>query len=121
MPILVFAEACPGTDHGVNNNTAFAYAGPANTTTLSFFGTNCIPMIIGASYPPSMCQVSGGLTAGWVKWTAVWSNETMRTMAPPTAGCSFMCGYTGSSFANTCFVRGSDGLPVELMEFGVEE
>jgi len=118
MPDVTSAQVCPGTNHNATGKKAIAYAGPANTTTLTFIGTGCSSGVTGASFPPTSCLARYG--TGWVALSALWSTTSKREMASASAGCSFMCGFIATGRANTCFVRAEDGLPVELMEFGVE-
>lgn len=73
--------------------------------------------------PPDQCvavRFSGfptGNPAGNYKTAFVWARWTESASSlwhAPSNGCVFMCP------GGTCTVRASDGLPVELMHFGVE-
>ncbi len=96
-----------------DGNAAYAYA-KANcdrkVTGKTPSGTPFGP----ASLQPYECRwsvwtVAGGGVLANARWTG-----TKRIAAGDAAGCVFMCG------GKTCRVRGSDGLPVELLQFGVE-
>lgn len=64
---------------------------------------------------PSACTSTNAPAE--LRFGARWANTADRLAGGTTAGCRFTC----DGGANTCFVRASDALPVELMEFAVEE
>jgi hypothetical protein len=74
----------------------------------------CTGLAIG-TMAPTLCQWNhnhGFFPVAWFK--AQWPSAAARSAAGSNDGCSFMCAAT------TCFVRATDGLPVELVGFGVE-
>ncbi len=106
------AAACPG-NHGVANSTAAVTSfiagggGPLN----QFILPSCSSSPVGTGI-----QCGGGPLSDsnpLAVLMAQWPNPTAR-LADPSGGCSFMCP------GGDCFVRGLDGLPVELLGFGVE-
>lgn len=113
IPDVVMAQACPG-----NAGAAFDFALVQNVpnTATTFIGTGCDTAKVGGSHAPTTCWVEN---ASFHRFRATWANTAARTNAVSPAGCSFMCGI-GTMKSNTCFVRATDGLPVELMEFSVE-
>lgn len=107
---------------GVYDMRAIRQATSFNTPAAIAFGlANCPGVIMNnasatpfgtATYAPTGCTRL--VNASSARVTARWPSTTARTMAGTMAGCVFMCGST------TCRVQGSDGLPVELLGFGVE-
>ena len=67
-----------------------------------------------ASLHPTQCKRSFSSTSNTANFIAAWPSEAARLAAGTAAGCSFMCGGI------TCQVNGATGLPVELLQFGVE-
>ena len=121
MPDVVMAQACPAiTNLGSANLARVSGMGPT-----SFFGsvTSCSTQKEGGGYAPTNCN-SGVVIGVFHFQAAYWSNTTARLSAAsmsPSAGCRFYCGPGGSPAArNSCIVKAADGLPVELMGFGVE-
>jgi len=115
LPGVVTAK-CPGTNVGVNSYAAFVtgYHGSGMT----FIGGGCTTAKIGINAPDACWVRTGGGSHGFF---ARWSIAGDRTNAGTTAGCSFMCQGVGTFGTEnpSCFIRASDGLPVELMEFSV--
>lgn len=85
-------------------NTGFSASAIARAPAINLFMGSCTAAKVGPVV--AFCTV---ISAGF---RARWSNLAART-GDSTGGCSFMCG------ANSCFV-GNDGLPVELLGFGVD-
>lgn len=102
------AQPCPGTQGAPGGR--FASMGSSGTTTgplFSLYGTGCVSAFSGAA---TGCLKNK--TASSVFLTAQWPSAAART-GDATGGCVFTC-QNGS-----CRI-GSDGLPVELLQFGVE-
>ena len=112
LPNVVSAQ-CPGTN-GVFQNDAYVYSFGSPNALDSFIGTGCTGMAAG-TMAPTACNVLD--LAGVDSLVAVWPNTAARTAAGTGDGCNFVCDMG----ANSCFVRATDGLPVELMEFNVED
>ncbi len=104
FPETLAAQPCPGGPQ-VESSMAWAAWFPASVTCND-----------GTAVPPAVdCQKYTGhstpvLSFNWL--LATWPDTGIRTM-DAVGGCLFMCS-TGD-----CRV-GSDGLPVELLHFGVE-
>ncbi len=103
------------------NGNLFNYVKNNCTAWLSNETAHTSAMVFGpASKVPTQCDrnfqsmTPSGSNNYYVKFGAVWANMTARSDAGSAAGCEFMCGGL------TCRVRASDGLPVELLHFGVE-
>ena len=111
IPDVVMAQVCPAAGHF--GNGSFAFASSKNTTQgdlFDFVGAGvCTYNKFGATEPTACIFTQ---SPSFVGLSAIWG-------APPATpslnGCSFVCGGV------TCQVRASDGLPVELMEFAVDE
>jgi len=73
-------------------------------------------MFFGTGNLPTRCRAFISTLASFFKarFEARWVSAAARIAAGTMAGCTFMCG------AVDCKVQGSDGLPVELLTFGVE-
>lgn len=106
------AQVCPGTGGGTIERVALRVASPATAT--AFVGSGCAHTAVGvpASAGPSACSVN--LNATRHLFVARWPSLVGRLAAGPDTGCRFVCP------GGTCFVRATDGLPVELLQFGVE-
>ena len=119
MPTTAFAQACPGNTHTVSMHLAKAI-GPNGTATTMFVGTaGCTYTRVGATGMLKPLDCGNYISMGTKHiFRAGFYNTSWRVMAGTTGGCSFMC---GPGNVNSCFVRGSDALPVELMEFNIEE
>ncbi len=111
------ALTCPGVTPG--DSTA-VYINSTQTgapgTIYAFVGAGCATAKFG-TMQPALCQAHRGMfTGATVYFTAgfraMWSSgaQTGTTMN----GCTFICP------GGTCQVRGVDGLPVELLSFGVD-
>jgi len=112
------AQPCPGTMAGAVTTHAYV-SNTMSSTAMTFIGPGCTVMGVGPVYP-SACRAFGGGT--YHVFSAMWSSTAGRLAAGSTGGCSIMCQGTGTmgTTSPSCFVRASDGLPVELMEFNVE-
>lgn len=116
IPDLASAQKCPFKSSQIFNRTVQVYSNTMLPAT-AFFGSGCSYVKVGGSNAPTKCLAA--ISASRHIFSLHWLDVTARLNGGSTAGCSFMCG--GTSKPNTCFVRGSDGLPVELMEFSVDE
>lgn len=104
-PVLAGPGPCAAFGHGGSGVTARAQLFPPEVHTGC---TSGVP-----SGDASMCfKVTDNPTSFVNAFFATWPSPTART-SDPNGGCSFMCA-TGN-----CRV-GNDGLPVELLQFGVE-
>ncbi len=93
----------PGTAGGGAFVGSVGTVGPLH----SFVGTGCDSSPAGLA---DSCLVAD--TAFSLMLVAIWASTGERS-GDATGGCTFMCQF------GDCFV-GNDGLPVELMHFGVE-
>ncbi len=103
------AAPCPGTAEATLNLAgvfSFTSIGPS-APLIDLIGTGCAGAFKGDA---TGCSVV--VTAPFPLLRATWPNTMART-EDPTGGCSFMC-QNGD-----CVVR-NNGLPVELLHFGVE-
>jgi hypothetical protein len=108
--------ACPASSMGgpyVTGRFAyvFSYIGQGGDTLNDFIGAGCTAQPTG-TMPPSTCMT--GVYNTWYYVGATWPNTAARAAAGVNDGCQFNCP------GGTCFVRATDGLPVELMKFSVE-
>lgn len=115
IPGLAGAVQCPGSMHSAAGTIAIAHSantvGPADA---AIHPGTCSHSAVG-TMAPTDCGVRH--THGFIETAAFearWPSAVARSAAGPYDGCSFMCGAT------TCFVRAADGLPVELLTFGVQ-
>lgn len=90
--------------------SVFANMAPSLTQAQNFIGTGCTVMTFGSNV--ASCNTNN--TSMFVNFIASFSSAAANNMAN---GCIFTC----DGMANTCRVRGGDGLPVELMEFGIND
>lgn len=100
--------ACPGDVHATAGR--FAYAGSSGATNgpaILFAGSGCTGMAQGAA---TGCNVNINTSSAYL--SARWPSAS-ALQGDSTGGCTFNC-ENGS-----CFV-GNDGLPVELLRFGIE-
>ena len=117
IPDVVMAQ-CPGTGTNGSNLRGQMYSFapfPLGSNGLyQFIGTGgCTYMKFGPEQPVR-CETARNTAVAFIR--AGW--DQYGTPATPNAnGCTFTC----DGGANVCQVRGGDGLPVELMEFSVEE
>lgn len=122
IPDVSYALECPGTQvytrTGLSGVFVIRRAFPGSAAT--FIGGGCSTVSVGAP-APGACGYANN--SGSHYFFAQWSNATQRNSAKPSGGCSFMCQGTGpmGTASPSCFVRAEDGLPVELMEFSVDE
>ena len=117
IPDVVMAQACPGSNLAIGN-LASAKRSPATAT--AFIGPGCSVDHVGGPNAPLFCYEN--ILSMHHEFRALWSSTMGRTTAPSSAGCRFNCLGVGTmgTASPSCFVRASDGLPVELMEFSVE-
>ncbi len=111
MPPPVSAQPCPGMVWaGLVNALVFTVPSQSPSHPLSILiGAGCAaPTLIG---DVDNCTAIKNHPAS-AQFVARWSNTNERTQ-DATGGCIFMCD------GGTCVVR-NDGLPVELLHFGVE-
>ncbi len=118
-PGSVRAAACPHTmvaNPPPPARFVLVWASAPNTVP-GFIGGpgECTWVYVGGPHAPTDCIAypTYGLSNTTQRFGGQWAVATTRTMYP-SAGCSFMCP------GGDCFLRGTDGLPVELMHFGVE-
>jgi hypothetical protein len=116
IPDVVMAQACPGTNHEGNElkgkASSSGFTNNATADLYNFIGTaGCSGMAFGATQP-WLCGSARftGRAELYANWLVADEPAT-----PSLNGCSFNCG------GKICQVRGGDGLPVELMEFSVDE
>ena len=114
FPYTAESQQCPGT----NFTTITAMVARASSMTATnpdpdelaiFISAGCTTDMFGPN-PPNLCSVftaGGGNPALQAFWVATTQNVTSN-------GCTFNCP------GGTCRVRGADALPVELMEFSIE-
>lgn len=102
-----WAQACPGSTVTLSSSLAGRYGTGTVTSMFVSASSSCSAVPFGAA---NGCLQYGGPMAG--RFNAFWPSATARTM-DASGGCSFMCP------GGTCVVR-NDGLPVELLQFGVE-
>ena len=128
---VAIAARCPGSMTNVNADRVSVTASPPTAIAFIFQssiiqqGMGCNYTKIGGSFAPSLCF---GGTVGYgsdnmQSFKAIWASATALASASPSAGCLFTCPGVGSmgTASPTCFVRALDGLPVELMQFSVDE
>lgn len=108
LALPVIAEAGPGPCAA---SFHFAVANQANASVFpSTVHTGCTAGV--PSGAATMCIGNTAGSPGMNTFIAFWVNTVART-GDATGGCSFMC------TSGDCRV-GNDGLPVELLDFGVE-
>ncbi len=111
IPASALAAACPGYPDPYGNYLTAANQTRATMTPsrplYAFIGTGCTHAAMGDA------TVCDAVAAGNGAWLFAWWPYTSVRTGDATGGCSFMC-QNGD-----CFV-GNDGLPVELLRFGVE-
>ncbi len=106
-----YSQQCPGMHPVFPGASAWqsSYLATSPTQPLkAFIGTGCTTQMIGTKV--TACPINQD--TNYADLGARWFNLVART-GDATGGCSFMC-QNGD-----CVVR-NDGLPVELLSFGVE-
>lgn len=124
LPSPGHAGPCPGTmNFGTSSYgyraSVMSPAGPAFTLITMNACQTVSATNLGFGPPslqPTKCRVATGVggMGNIARWFAIWPDTTARLAAGSMAGCEFMCGPV------TCRVDGATGLPVELLQFGVE-
>ena len=110
VPAVSLAAACPGTQAGYGASNADRQ-GNGSGTTATFVGpgfASCMGTPVGAATMCAQINISGF----FIDFNAKWPSTAARTM-DAVGGCNFTC--PGVS----CRV-GQNGLPVELLTFGVD-
>ncbi|GJM09860.1 MAG: hypothetical protein DHS20C11_21360 [Lysobacteraceae bacterium] len=120
MPSLAAADTCPlASSANVNGrfvSIVSTASGPGPNPIADFIGTGCTAAAFGPN-PPAGCRGGLGsfsLASFFASWPGAASNTTAN-------GCTFTCNAGGTGAANVCQMRGGDGLPVELMEFTLDD
>ncbi len=124
------AQPCPGSmiaasmSAGYAHSSDFDFIPPVMTGPLFDFittGSTGVPSGPMLSLRRANCVVMETIAASLASalFRADWPSPTARTMAGGSHGCRFNCG-TGTT-ARSCFINGLDGLPVELMDFHIDE
>lgn len=108
LPTTSWAQ-CPGA-YGNAMISRASYNGTA-ANKLTFIGSGCTTVKVGGANAPTNCLYNNNTIFPTIaSWVAFWPTNPYDA----NAGCQFNC-QNGS-----CFVRSTDGLPVELLSFGVE-
>ncbi len=102
------AQPCPHSMAGGVGIVADASGTGPTTNAFVGSGFNCTAQQLGAVANCQQVRYSNG----FVNFIANWPSTAART-GDTTGGCQFNCP------GGTCYVR-NDGLPVELLQFGVE-
>lgn len=105
--------ACPGGLVASTNyvqRTEFGSGSPSSL--FHFVGSGCTFMLLGAATDCTFSLNGAGTGYHLATLFARWEDTAAR-LGDAGGGCSFMCG------GGDCFL-GNDGLPVELLRFGVE-
>ena len=113
VPNFCFAQQCPGNLTGVG--ASVAHAGGTTVAPFAFIGAGCSGSVPTGTMPPSQCLAGTHSIVGIADFVAQWPSAAARTAAGTMDGCRFTCP------GGPCFVRATDALPVELMEFAVDE
>ncbi len=111
VPSVGWSATCPGAYGNGMALTASFNGTDSMVYKSTFISAGCSTVKVGGANAPTACNYNNNPSFPmFFGWSGMWAT------APSTgsAGCSFMC--PGGS----CFVRYSDGLPVELLQFGVE-
>ncbi len=109
IPAPAFAQPCPGIpSSGPNIARVYTKVTSSPTRPLSnFIGAGCATQLLGAA-----TQCLAQIATLQARLRARWPSAQAR-LDDSTGGCRFVCP------GGTCVVR-NDGLPVELLSFGVE-
>jgi len=111
MAVVSANAQCPGTARSTNGVFAYVVSNnPGTMGPLYLLNTPpCTTMVFGTMAPTDCNFVHTTTTA---RLTARFAATASNTSAN---GCIFNCG------GGSCIVRGGDALPVELMEFTIDE